>query len=174
MSAGLPTLAGPRVVLRPFVLADASDVQRLAGERDIAATTALIPHPYEDGMAEAWIATHADRFARDEAATFAVTLGATGELLGAISLQIRREHARAELGYWIGKPYWGRGYCTEAGGLVLRFAFEELRLARVFAAHFKSNEASGRVLQRLGLRPEGVFRSHMLKWGAPQDAVFCG
>src|SRR5438105_534326 len=102
-----PTLTTPRLVLRPFRLEDASDVQRLAGERDIAATTLRIPHPYLDGMAEAWLATLQPRYEKGEAVVFAITRREDGAFLGAIGLEIAREHERAELGYWIGKPYWG-------------------------------------------------------------------
>ena len=171
---GLPTLRGPRVVLRPFAPGDAREVQRLAGERDVAATTERIPHPYPDGVAEAWIATHQDRFAQDQTATFAITLAATGELMGAIGLEIQREHDRAVLGYWLGKRYWNQGYCTEAGAAILRFAFDELRLARVFANHYGTNAASGRVLEKIGMRREGLFRQHQLKWGVSRDVVCYG
>jgi RimJ/RimL family protein N-acetyltransferase len=90
----LPTLHTQRLILRPFRPQDAAAVQRMAGHPDIASTTANIPHPYADGVAEAWIATHADRFARDESAILAITLASTGELMGSIGLEIRREHAR--------------------------------------------------------------------------------
>jgi hypothetical protein len=66
-----PTLTTERLILRPFVPADAKAVQRLAGDRAIADTTERIPHPYEDGMAEAWIATHAQQFRERKGCTFA-------------------------------------------------------------------------------------------------------
>lgn len=170
----LPTLPTQRLVLRPFRPEDAAIVQRLAGHPEIASTTAHIPHPYADGVAEAWIATHAGRFARDESAVFAITLASTGDLMGAIGLEIRREHGRAELGYWIGKPYWNQGYVTEAAREVLRFAFEDLRLQRVFAQHFVRNPASGRVMQKIGMRHEGELRRHTIKAGVPEDVSIWG
>jgi hypothetical protein len=69
-----PTLTTARLVLRPFVLADAPDVQRLCNVRDIALNTLLIPHPYPDGMAEQWISSQPDNFAKGEVVTFAITL----------------------------------------------------------------------------------------------------
>jgi [ribosomal protein S5]-alanine N-acetyltransferase len=69
------------------------------------------------------------------------------------------------LGYWIGKPYWGRGFCTEAARAVLRYAFTELGLNRVHAYHFHHNPASGRVLQKIGMTHEGLLRQHVKKWG---------
>ena len=160
-----PTLHTPRLLLRPFTLADAADVRRLAGAREIASTTAVIPHPYEDGMAEQWIGTHAPALAEGRSITYAITLAETGELCGAIGLSLAPEHRRAELGYWIGVPYWGRGYCTEAALAVRDFGFGELGLHRIEAVHLARNPASGRVMQKIGMRHEGTLREHMLKWG---------
>lgn len=78
-------------MLRPLTLADASDVQRLAGEREIAETTAAIPHPYPDGAAETWIATHADRFARRDGVVFGIERAENCGLLRAIGLEINAE-----------------------------------------------------------------------------------
>ncbi|MEW6567968.1 MAG: GNAT family N-acetyltransferase [Chloroflexota bacterium] len=164
-----PTLETDRLRLRPFQLGDAAAVQRLAGERDIAASTTNIPHPYEDGVAERWISTHPERFDRGESVVFAVTLRQGGELIGAIGLEINPEYARAELGYWIGKPYWNQGYCTEAARAVVDYGFRRLGLNRIHARHFQRNPASGRVMQKIGMRHEGSLRQHVRKWGVFED-----
>jgi len=164
-----PILCTPRLVLRRFALADAPDVQRLAGERDIARYTLSIPHPYADGMAEQWIGSHDERLASGQGTAFAITLRSGGLLIGAIGLEINQEHHRAELGYWIGKPYWGQGYCTDAARAVVRFAFEDLKLNRVHASHFSNNPASGRVMQKVGMRHEASLRQHIHKWGKYED-----
>ncbi len=169
-----PTLHTERLILRPFHLDDAPAVQRLAGARQVADTTANLPHPYPDGEAERWISTHAPRFAAGEAAIFAISLQPSGELIGAIGLEINRQHARAELGYWIGVPFWNQGYCSEAGRAVLEFAFQALALNRVYAFHLHRNPASGRVLQKLGMRYEGRFRQHMRKGGVFEDVECYG
>lgn len=168
-----PILQTERLVLRPFTMANAPDVQRLAGERAVASTTLNIPHPYEDGVAEEWIATHAERFAEGSLACFAVTLR-EGDLIGAISLTLRPEHGHAALGYWIGKPYWGRGYCTEAARAVIRYGFEELGLHRIHASHLTRNPASGRVMQKVGMLHEGHLSEHVLKWGVYEDLELYG
>lgn len=157
------TLHTPRLFLRPFELTDAPAVQRLAGAPEVADTTLLIPHPYPDGAAEQFIAgTHAD-LEKGENYVFAVTAASTGALYGSIGLKVASKHERGELGYWIGVPFWKRGYCTEAGQAVLRFAFTTLRLHSVNAHHFARNPASGRVLQKLGMRYEGRLRQHVKK-----------
>jgi ribosomal-protein-alanine N-acetyltransferase len=169
-----PRLETARLLLRQFALSDAADVQRLAGDRAIADTTLMIPHPYEDGMAEQWIGTHAPKFDSGEQMTLAIILGESGHLVGAVSLSIDARFDRAELGYWVGKPYWGRGYCTEASRAVVDWGFRELRLNRVFATHFKRNPASGRVMQKLGMTEEGCLKQHIKKWDRYDDLVVYG
>jgi RimJ/RimL family protein N-acetyltransferase len=167
--AQMPTLQTARLLLRPFAESDAADVQLLAGDHAIADTTLNIPHPYEDGMAEEWIATHRPRFEAGESLTFAITLSDTGGLVGAIGLDINQRFQTAEVGYWVGKPYWGLGYCTEAARAVLDHAFHVLYLHRVHACHLSRNPASGRVMQKLGMVHEGRSRQHVKRWDAYED-----
>ena len=170
----LPVLETPRLLLRPFALSDAQSVQALAGDAAIADTTLRIPHPYEDGMAEEWIGTHERLFESGEQANFAITRKTNRELVGAIGLVIEGGADRAELGYWVGKPGWGQGYCSEAGRAVLAFGFETLHLQRIHACFFPRNPASGRVLEKLGMIREGVLRRHVKKNGLYEDIVVCG
>jgi ribosomal-protein-alanine N-acetyltransferase len=169
-----PTLGTERLILRGFTLKDAPDVQRLAGEWEVARTLLSVPHPYEDGVAEEWISEHASVFERGEGVNFAVVLRERGELCGSIGLLINARDANAELGYWIGAPYWGRGYATEAATEVVRYGFEQLGLHRIYAAHFGNNPASGRVLKRIGMTYEGTRREHHRKWGEYEDRVEYG
>lgn len=169
-----PVLTTDRLVLRPFAPSDSKEVQRLAGDREIAAVTISIPHPYEDGMAEAWIATHADQLAKGTGIYYAVTLAGTGELAGACGLVIQPEHRHGELGYWIARPLWGRGYCTEATTAVVACGFDTLGLHRIYAHHMSKNPASGRVMRKLGMKHEGSLRHHVLKWGAYEDVECYG
>ena len=164
-----------RLLLRAFTLDDSADVQRLAGERVIADTTRVVPHPYLDGMAEDWITTHEPPNAAVLQIQLAIEEIDTGSLVGAISLvDLTREDSRAEMGYWIGKPYWGKGYCTEAGRALLGYAFKTLDLNRVMAKYLKRNPASGRVLEKLGMTQEGILRRHNKKWDEFEDVVVCG
>ncbi|MEJ2217486.1 MAG: GNAT family N-acetyltransferase [Gemmatimonadota bacterium] len=169
-----PTLTTDHLVLRPFTAADADDVQTIAGEREIAYNTATIPHPYPEGAAEAWILAHADAFQAKKGAVFAITLRETGELVGAVGLNVEPEHTRAELGYWIGKTFWNHGYATEAARQVVRFGFQAFGLLRLYARAFVRNQASRRVLEKIGMRYEGRLRGHFLKWGEPLDLDMFG
>ena len=163
-----PAIRTPRLVIRPFVPEDAPAVQALVQERQVADTTLNIPHPYPDGGAASWIATHGPRFAAGEDAVFAVTSGADG-LVGAIGLSLSPAHRRGELGYWIGLPFWNLGYATEAAAAVLWYGFECLVLNRIQATHFSRNPASGRVMQKVGMSHEGRSAQYLMKWGRLED-----
>lgn len=169
-----PTLHTQRLTLRLFMLEDAPDVQRLAGDYGVASTALLIPHPYTDGLAEEWIGTHQPGFETGELAVFAAVHRAEGYLVGAASLGIEREHDRAELGYWIGRPYWNRGYATEAVRAIIPYGFRVLGLNRIRGSHFPRNPASGRVMQKAGMRYEGCLRQHVKKWGRYEDLMVYG
>ncbi|MDD5327057.1 MAG: GNAT family N-acetyltransferase [Phycisphaerae bacterium] len=164
-----PLIETERLILRGFAVEDASDVQHLAGDKAIASMTLRIPHPYEDGVAEKWIGTHRGKFEQGELVNFAITELKQGYLIGATGLTINKEYENAELGYWIGTPFWNNGYCTEAAKAVLRYGFEELKLQRIYAHHFKRNSASGRVMQAIGMLYEGRLRKHIKKENMFED-----
>jgi ribosomal-protein-alanine N-acetyltransferase len=168
-----PVLHTERLVLRPFRAEDASVVQQLAGAREVADTTLSIPHPYDDSMAEQWIATHQASWERGEQLHYAITLGGKG-LIGAIGLTIVPAHGRAELGYWIGVPYWNRGYASEAARAIVAFGFDSLGLHRICATHFVRNPASGRVMLNAGMKQEGIHREHFMKWNRYEDVAVFG
>jgi [ribosomal protein S5]-alanine N-acetyltransferase len=169
-----PRLQTRRLVLREFAREDAPEVRRLAGAREIARMTLLIPHPYEDGMAEEWISSLRPSYEAGEHVTFAVVLQEGDELVGSIGMNLNARDNNGELGYWIGVPYWGRGYCTEAAREMVRYGFEVLGLHRIYSNHFGSNPASGRVMQKLGMIREGTSREHYKKWGEYEDRVEYG
>ena len=169
-----PILETARLILRPFTPADAPDVQRLAGAPEVADTTLNLPHPYGDGVAAEWIGGHPARFAAGEGVNYAMTLRDGGTLIGSISLIATRRHRRAELGYWLGVPYWGQGYTTEAAGALAAQGFSLLDLHKITAAHFARNPASGRVMEKIGMTREGLMRGQTLKNGVFEDLVVYG
>ena len=160
-------LAGP-VALRHFTAADAPRVQLLAGEREVAESTALIPHPYPDGAAAAWIATHESARATGTEFTYAITESGEDVLIGAIGLRPGpSEHE--SFGYWIGRPYWNRGYATAAAQAIIVLAFEWLDLDELTASHLARNAASGRVMEKCEMR---LLRTEMRDHrGMPEE--FC-
>ncbi len=169
-----PVLRTERLILRAFTMEDAPAVARLAGDKRIAATTLLIPHPYELHHAREWIGGQARARAEGRDNVFAVCDGVTGEIVGAIGLNAAPLHGRAELGYWIGVPFWGRGYATEASRALVRHGFVDLKLARIFACHYMANPASGRVLEKIGMKQEGFSPKHVVRFGVTHDVVHFG
>jgi ribosomal-protein-alanine N-acetyltransferase len=174
-----PTLVTKRLLVRPFHPQDAPTVKRLAGAIEVAQMTSNIPHPYEPGIADEWIATHRDHFERGLELTLAIALrdaALSGQdtCIGAISLVRAPGHDRAEMGYWVGVPYWGCGYCTEAAWAIVGYGFEQMGLHRVCALHFAHNPASGRVMQKLGMTCEGILREHLKKGDRYIDLVTYG
>ena len=169
-----PTLKTKRLLLRAFKSSDARDVRQLAGDRLIADTTLSIPHPYTDVMADKWIGKHHSQFNSKEAVVFAIVRRDSGELVGALGLGFQPEHQRAELGFWIGRPYWNKGYGTEAGNAVLEYGFTTRELNRICANHFSRNPASGRVMQKLGMIHECHVRQHARKWNQFEDVEWYG
>ncbi len=167
---GQPVLVTERLLLRPFTPDDAPEVQRLAGDREVASGTLQIPYPYPDGAAENWIATHRSGFEKGMHVVYALTRVQGGELVGAVGLvSVDRRHGRAELGYWVARPCWGRGYATEGARAMIEYAFSVLGLHRVHAMHFSRNPASGRVMEKCGMVHEAHLRDHARKRGVFED-----
>ena len=169
---GQPTLETERLLLRPLTPQDAPTLHQLAGRREIADTTISIPHPYSEEQARQWIAGTADLFAKGEGVAFGVQLKREGNLAGAAGLRdIDAEHSLAELGFWVAVEHWGQGYATEAAGAVVSFGFQRLGLNRIYAHHMVRNPASGHVLAKIRMRPEGLLRQRVRKWGVFEDVV---
>ena len=170
-----PVLETERLLLRPYLAADAADVQRLAGDARVADTTANIPHPYPDGAAQAWIAAQASALATGTRIAYAVTLRRDGALIGTVDLhEMSRTHARAMLGYWIGVPYWGQGYATEATRRLIDHGHTAHGLSRIGGACLARNPASARVMEKAGLRLEGRLVAHECKHGVFEDLLLYG
>lgn len=125
-------------------------------------------------MAEKWINTHQEEFERGRSLDLAIVLRETARLCGAIGITINSNYNNAELGYWIGVPYWGRGYCTEAAKGAIAYGFESLDLHKIYASHLTRNPASGRVLQKIGMISEGCLRQHIKHWGVYEDIAIYG
>lgn len=175
-----PTLAGERLTLRAFTQDDAPAVAALCNDRRIYDTTLAIPHPYGEGDASAWIGSHGAEASAGRGFDWAITTAEGGVLVGAIGLRISRLRQTAEVGYWVGPSFWGRGYATEALREVMAWAFVHAPhpggpgVARVFADHLVQNPASGRVLQKVGMLLVGETPSAAVKDGRPVDTRLYG
>jgi len=162
-------LETPRLELRTWCESDIPELVPLIGAREVAATTLRIPHPYEERHAREFLAS----VTKENELRLAIRLRNDGRLCGGVGLHPEAPHNRAELGYWLGVPYWGHGYATEAATAVVRYGFEQLKLNRIFATYFTHNPASGKVLRKIGMKYEGCMRQHVLKWSEFVDLELC-
>jgi len=146
-----PVLVTERLVLRPPHEDDIPELAQLANNRRLAEMLGRMPHPYGETEARAFIET-----ARNDEVpgrTYAISLAETGNFIGCAGL-----HARAdglELGYWIGEPYWGRGYATEAAHALVDLAFRATMIERLHVACRVINGASRRVIHKCGFQYSG-------------------
>lgn len=154
-------------LLRPLVPSDAAALAAHADDRDVWLNLRdRFPHPYTVADAEAYIAAAAGR---ERQTSFGIVV--EGEAAGTVSLVPGEDIARrtAEIGYWLGRRYWGRGVITDAVRAATAYAFAELAMHRVFAVPFVHNAASSRVLEKAGYRLEGRMRRSAVKDGEVLD-----
>jgi RimJ/RimL family protein N-acetyltransferase len=162
-----PVIETERLILRVPSLDDASMVACLVNDRRIAENTTRIPHPYRPADAEDWI-TLANADARDQ--TLLITLRDGGSVIGACSLEWRGG-PHPEIGYWLGVPYWGHGYATEAVQSLIDQGFSDLGNDAVEGGARPTNAASRRVLEKCGFQWTGVglYRIRAINSSAPFD-----
>lgn len=168
-----PTLYTERLILRPHTIWDADELQKIINDKDIASTTLNVPHPYTLEDALDFLSKREESYEETGSPQFAITKK-DETIIGGIGLSLRREYESAELGYWIGKTYWGKGYCTEAAFTVLKYGFAIMGLNRIYATHFTRNPASGRVMQKIGMKHEGHLRQSIKKWDKFEDEEIYG
>ena len=146
-----PELNTARLKLRQLQIEDIECLVKYANNKKIADHIINIPHPYQEPDAVFRISYVVQGFKNKTRFVFAVILKETGELIGEISLHLLPNKTSAELGYWVGEPFWNRGIATEAIKAVLSFGFEKLALQAVFATCHAENKASQKVLIKNGM-----------------------
>lgn len=156
----MPILSTNRLLLRPLSIEDAPRITQLLQEPDIAINGLGIPQPYQLSDAEHMI-ERVQQLSENDHFTWAIVLHENNELLGVITLILTTVLHRAEMGYWIGKEYWNNGYATEAAKFVIKDAYSRYEINRIYAKSFTDNEASTRVLEKIGMQYEGLLRKHV-------------
>ncbi len=149
-----PRIETRRLALRAPSFTDAPRIAGLANDIEVARMTTRLPHPYTRGDAEAFLARMAALDYRREA-VFVIEHEDQGPV-GLIGMHPSGSFG-PEIGYWLGRPYWGRGYATEAACGLLSWIKTERRAKAVISGHFDDNPASGRVLQKAGFLYTGVI-----------------
>jgi RimJ/RimL family protein N-acetyltransferase len=165
-------LVSDQVHLSEFRASDQHALIAHLNDRDIYDRTFRIPFPYTDAAAEEWLALVA-RITKQQGRPVQWAIrNAEDALIGVCGFDgflVGKSH-RAEIGYWLAKPFWGRGIMTTVVQRVCRHAFEEFGLVKITAHVFSHNPASARVLQKCGFQEEGFLRRHFLKDGQFIDA----
>lgn len=171
----LPKLTGDRINLRRLTRSDAEEFQPLANDPRVAEYLPRLPKPYTRDEARKWVnKTHRDA-RRDAEYHFGIENPATGQIVGMVSLRaLNFVDGNAELGYWVARKYWQRGFGSEAVRLILALAFQQLQLHRVYALVAKSNTASIRLLEKSGFMREGVSREVWRHEGKLEDIYSFG
>ncbi len=171
MPATMPTLETERLILRGFQLEDANEFEGLIAPQEVTDGTLSFPHPVPEGWGIERINRMIERFESGEHIEFAICARESGALIGGIGLGITARHRRGHLGYWLGVDFWRQGYATEAASAVLDYGFQHFELHRIEAGHYPRNPASGRVLEKIGMRFEGIMRGDLLKGDQFEDTV---
>ena len=164
----IPTLQTERLLLRPFALSDEAAVFALVSDPEIARFVRFEAHrtPAETRTFLEFVLEH---YQRGNPFALAITLREGGTLIGSCGFVSQApERKAAEIGYWIGKPYWGQGYAVEAARALIRFGFEQMGLERIEAKCFLANRAGQRVIERLAMKFEATDRSELIKGHHPE------
>ena len=167
-------LEGINVFLRDLTFEDASQIDAFASNIEVAQSTLTIPHPYPKDSAKEFIHFALDAQKNGNLVIYAIIEKETNQLIGIINLMIQPIYKRGELGYWIAKEYWGKGYGTEAAKCLMQYGFEEMELHKIFARAFSSNVGSYKIMQKIGLQYEGTLKEHVCRDGQYHDLVVYG
>jgi len=153
----LPTIQTDRLTLGPLRAVDIPRIVEYADNPNIAKMLRNLPQPYAEKDAIFWINLSNQGLVNKTSYIFKVGLKENNEFIGGMGLHIKAPHNKAEVGYWIAEPFWGKGYATEALGALLKFGFEDLELNKIYAVHFIGNPASGKVMINNKMIQEGVL-----------------
>lgn len=134
--------------------------------------TTNIPFPYTETSGQFWVNLAKEELEAGNAYIFAIRLKGSSTIIGGIGLGIDKANNKAEMGYWLDSEHWNKGIVTEAGKAILQFGFDTLHLKKIYASYFTFNEASGKIMQKIGMQKEGVLKAHTLKDGEYLDHVF--
>ncbi len=151
------------LILRNLQPSDAKVMARLANNYDVVSMTVRLPHPYSDEDAQAFIATAG--LPETSGCTFAITLAKSGEFIGCCGLRPTNRDVGSAIGYWLGEPYWGAGYATEAAHALVDLAFKTTSHERVHGSCRVVNPASRRVLEKCGFQHTGNGMIHSASVG---------
>jgi len=161
------------IKLRKFRKGDEISLQKNINNRMIYRYTLNIPYPYSMKDAKVFMSKCLANYGKRKKTKIHLAVTHNDEVIGGIGLNEIKGH-RAELGYWLGKKYWGKGIMTNAVKQMTQKSFNEFSLKRVYAFVFPKNKASARVLEKAGYQYEGTLRKHACKKGKFRDEMIFG
>jgi len=144
----MPRLETSRLILRPPEYCDVAAIAEYLGDYDVAKNLASVRHPFDEADGRAFVTRAHERRALGEGFCFAILDAKNEAFMGCCRLTLA--DGRYKISYWLGKPFWNRGFATEAVKKLIAFAFRDLKADQVWASWFADNRASGRVLEKLG------------------------
>jgi RimJ/RimL family protein N-acetyltransferase len=156
-----PELNTKRLTLRKMTIEDIPSLVKYANNKKIADNVLNIPFPYQEPDAVFRISYVHQGFKNNTRYAFAIVYKESGEMIGEISLHVDQSGNIAQLAYWIGEPFWGKGMATEAAAAILEFGLEGLHLDMIYAECHVENQASKKVLLNNGMIRKGVSGSIM-------------
>jgi ribosomal-protein-alanine N-acetyltransferase len=167
-AAPIPTLETERLRLRPFTFDDVAAVFALVSDPEVARFVRFEAHR-DIAETRAFLELVQRHYGRGDPFAWAIERREDERLIGSCGFVSQAgEKKSAEIGYWLGKPYWGKGYAAEAARALVRFGFEQMGLERVEAKCFLENRAGQRVIEKLGMKLEGTDRSERIKGEYPE------
>ena len=169
-----PELKTKRLTLRQIAEADAAEYYRSLSALPVTSTWSESVESQSAEKARNAIRTYNNYFDRTKTIIPWALAGKDGKVLGFVKLFSIQNRSKAEIGYWLAKPQWGKGLMTEALEAIVAFGFGPLGLHRIYATTHVDNQASQRVLERVGFMKEGVLRKHCCLQGQWADSVIYG
>jgi RimJ/RimL family protein N-acetyltransferase len=163
-----------RLLLTQLTAGDIPRIVQLAANPRISDYTLNLPFPYAEKDAIYWLNLAHQGYANGTHFIFAIRLKPGNAFIGGIGLTLEPRFNRAEVGYWLGEPFWNHGYATEATGAMVRFGFGTLGLNKITSSHLEQNPASGRVMQKCGMTREGELKEHICKGATYHTLILYG
>jgi ribosomal-protein-alanine N-acetyltransferase len=166
-----PLLETERLLLRQLVEADAPALFEYFRDPEYTQFVSFDMHTSVD-QTRGFITLMSNMYQQKDSIRWGIELKESKHLIGTTGLHFwKREIRCAEVGYHVGRPYWSRGFATEVLYALVDFGFHRMNLNRIEGRHNAGNDASGRVMEKVGFQKEGIWRQREIKYGKPVDVI---
>ncbi len=164
-----------RLIIRALQIDDANEIYKNINNEQVSRWTANVPHPYTLENAHDFIEYSNIAIENDKKLDLGIILKETGKLIGCAGfVDLDLKNNNAEIGYWLGEKYWGKGIMSEAVFAIIKYGFDNLKLHKIYGKHISENINSKRIFEKLGFKEEGLLREQVLKKGKYFDKKYWG